>query len=139
VTTQGREAAGSWESLAPWDKAAEWQKAAPEIAEKVMELATQHARHRWSLEKRLAEHVERMDKRIWMTQVFGLCGGFLSTVMLAIVSWHYADTGNVFPGLVTAGAGAGLTAGVYAVGRALGKRRIDVNAANAITQIPHDS
>lgn len=64
-----------------------------------------------------------MDVRVWITQIVALLIGFLNVAVLAIVSWHYADTGNVGPGLTIFGAGAVPTAGAYGVGRAIGNKR----------------
>ncbi|MGN9889307.1 hypothetical protein [Micromonospora sp. L31] len=120
-----------WESLAPWEKAAQWQDVAPHIADQVMALAVKHAEHNWQLQREQAEHLRRMDVRLWITQLVALGGGLLDVAILAVVAWHYADTGNVVPGLLTFGAGAGLTAGTYAVGRGLLRRREESAGAAA--------
>ncbi|TCO56919.1 hypothetical protein [Actinocrispum wychmicini] len=112
----------SWEDLTPWDKAAEWYSVAPEIAEQVMALAKRHAEHQWAMDQKRAEHEQRMDVRVWVTQLAALAIGLINVLVLAIVAWHYADTGNVVPGLTVFGAGAGLTAGAYGVGKMLGNR-----------------
>lgn len=111
----------AWESLAPWEKAAEWQSASPDIAAQVMALATQHAEHQWKLQREAAEHRRQMDVRLWWTQTIGFIFGMCNVAALAAVAWHYADTGNVIPGLAMFGAGTGLTAGIYAVGRSIAK------------------
>jgi uncharacterized membrane protein len=117
-----QQGAGTWESLAPWDKAAQWYGNAPELADEVMALAKQHAAHQWEMEKAEALHRRRMDIRVWMTQVIGMFLGLANVAVLAAVAWHYADTGNVVPGLTTFGAGTAVTAGVLLTGRAVGSR-----------------
>ena len=105
----------SWQSLAPWEKAAQWREAAPDIADQVMLLATRHAEHQWRMQKDQAQHERKMDVRRWMTQLVALVIGLGDVAALAAVAWHYADTGNVVPGLAMFGAGTTLTAGAYVV------------------------
>ncbi|WP_422750754.1 hypothetical protein [Micromonospora sp. WMMD1219] len=117
----GRSRTG-WETLTPWEKAAQWQDAAPQIADQVVELAKRHAEHQWQMELEKAAHDRMMDKRLWLTQIATVSIGFINVIALAFVAWHYADTGNVAPGLAMFGAGTGLTAGTYVAGNAIGKR-----------------
>lgn len=114
----------AWETLAPWEKAAQWQSAAPHIATEVMVLAKQWAEHRWQMERDNASHIRAMDKRRWILQVFTLATSVVNVAVLSIVAWRYADAGSLIPGLVTFGAGTGLTAGAYVAGRALQDRRM---------------
>jgi uncharacterized membrane protein len=111
-----------WESLAPWEKAAEWHAVAPDISQQVMTLARQHAEHQWNLDNENAIHRRKMEARLWWTQLIGLIGGMGNVAALALVAWHYADTGNIVPGLAMFGAGTSLTAGVYAIGRSISKK-----------------
>ncbi|TCO56808.1 hypothetical protein EV192_106283 [Actinocrispum wychmicini] len=87
-----------------------------------MTLAKQQAEHRWKMDLARAEHERKMDVRVWITQIVALAVGLVNVILLALVAWHYADTGNVVPGLTVFGAGAGLTAGAYGVGKMLGNR-----------------
>ncbi|MFI6073827.1 hypothetical protein ACIA5C_19860 [Actinoplanes sp. NPDC051343] len=112
----------SWEGLSPWDKAAQWHLVAPHIAEDVMALARERAKMQWKVEEEDAAHRRKMETRLWLTQIFGLVGGLLNVAALTVLAWHYADTGNIVPGLTMFGAGSGLTAGVYAVSRSIGVR-----------------
>ncbi|MGW2623338.1 hypothetical protein [Micromonospora taraxaci] len=109
----------SWESLTPWEKAIQWYDTAPQIADEVMALARRHAEHQWQLDLDRAAHDRLMDKRLWLTQIVTISVGFVNVVALALVAWHYADTGNIVPGLAMFGAGTGLTAGTYAAGSAV--------------------
>jgi uncharacterized membrane protein len=117
-----RGGSGEWESLAPWDKAAEWHATAPHIADELMALAKQQAEHLRRLDREEQRHLHKMDVRLWITQLVGMVGGIICIAGLIIVAWHYADTGNVVPGLAIFGIGTGLTAGVYGVGRAIGRQ-----------------
>jgi hypothetical protein len=120
MTTRPRQpqASDDWESLSPWQKAREWQKEAPEIADRVMELATRRAEHRWKLEVRHAEHEQLMDKRLWWTQLIGILGGVVSVMIFGAVSLQYAAAGDIVPGLAALGLGTGATAGgIYGVRR----------------------
>lgn len=116
-----RPRASTWESLAPWDKAAEWHASAPHIADRLMELAQRQADHLMALDRREADHRQAMDLRLWRTQLIGMIGGLLCIAGLIVVAWHYADTGNIVPGLAIFGMGAGLTAGIYGSGRSISK------------------
>jgi hypothetical protein len=111
-----------WESLAPWEKAAQWHEAAPHIADQVMELAVKHAEHQWQLEDDYACHRRLMETRLWMTQLVGLILGLMDVAILGVVAWHYADTGNLVPGLAIFGAGASLTAGTYITARTIARK-----------------
>lgn len=125
MTTQPRRReTAAWETMTPWEKAAQWHAAAPHIADEVMLLAKEHAQHQWKLEIEKARHDQKMDVRLWVTQIVALLIGFLNVAVLAVVAWHYADTGNIVPGLTVFGAGTGLTIGAYSVGRAISKKRI---------------
>ncbi|HEX8865763.1 MAG TPA: hypothetical protein VF821_08910, partial [Lentzea sp.] len=99
-----------------------WHAKAPHISDKLIELAEEHARAQWELEKMRELHSQRMDLRRWWAQMAMLLMGLCNVVVLALVAWHYADTGNVVPGLTIFGAGAGLTAGAFGAGHALSRR-----------------
>jgi hypothetical protein len=89
-----------------------------------MALAVRHAEHKWKLDVRRAEHEERMDHRLFVCQLLGILGGIVSVALFAVVSWHYADVGQVVPGLTALGLGTGVTAGgVYGVQKSIGKAR----------------
>lgn len=119
MTPPTRPSPRAWESLAPWEKAAQWHDAAPHISGEVMALAKQHAEHQWQMERDAAAHKRLMDKRRWISQLLALGMGLVNVSVLSLVAWHYADTGNIAPGLATFGAGGGLTAGAYFVGRGM--------------------
>ena len=77
----------SWESLTPWEKAAEWHQAAPHIADEVMALAKEHARHQWELEKSQSRHQWAMDIRIWITQNSGIGAWSGICRLVSVVVW----------------------------------------------------
>lgn len=127
--TEGR---SEWESLAPWVKASQWYEVAPHIADQVMELAQkrakeqmalerEQAKHRIALERERAEHARRMDTRIWITQLVALFLCLVNIAAFSVVGWHYADTGNIVPGLTFAATSASLTIGMFAVARRSGR------------------
>jgi hypothetical protein len=100
VTTPSRSPRNkAWESLSPWDKAAEWHEKAPHIADELMALAKIQANHFMELDREAAKHARRMDFRLWITQLIRIVGGLVCMAGLLVVVWHYADTGNVVPGL----------------------------------------
>ncbi|MFV2083060.1 hypothetical protein [Micromonospora sp. LOL_021] len=115
--------AAEWESLDPWEKAAQWEASSPEISAEVMNLARQRAEHQMRLEEKRVDHEQRMDIRRWAAQLITIGLGTLNTVLLVVLAWHYADSGQIWPGLAMFGAGSGLTAGAYAVGRSIGGPR----------------
>jgi hypothetical protein len=88
-----------------------------------MLLAKEYAQHQWVLESKELEHAHKMDTRVWVTQFVGLILGFVNVIVLAVVAWHYADTGNLVPGLAVFSTGAGATASVYGIGWAIAKRQ----------------
>jgi hypothetical protein len=104
--------------MAPWEKAAQWREVAPELAGEVVALAKRHAEHLWKLEVEEAAHRQRMDVRIWITQVVGHVLGLASVAAFAVVAWHYSDVGRTGPGIATLGIGTAATATVFALGRA---------------------
>lgn len=123
-----------WETLDPWDKAAKWQKVSPEVSAELLRIAGKRADDRLALEHRQAEanmelarraqdHSQLMDVRLWLTQLVGIVGGLLCIAGLIVVAWHYADTGNIAPGIAVFSLGTGLTAGVFGVGRSLQRKR----------------
>lgn len=122
MSTPGGRKKTSWNDLSPWEKAAQWHEAAPHIADKVMALAEESTKQELALEKSREDHRQKMELRLWWIQLLMVFIGLVNIVVLAIVAWHYADTGNVVPGLTVLGAGASLTAGVYGVGRMIGRR-----------------
>jgi hypothetical protein len=87
-----------------------------------VELAAAHAEHQWRLESELAAHRRRMDVRLWYAQMVAFVVGLIDVAALALVAWHYADTGNAVPGLAMFATGTGLTAGTVVAGRALASR-----------------
>jgi len=126
----GRPPKGDWQSLDPFEKAAQWREADPKGADKLLELAEKRgnaemerdrrqAEHKMELERSQAKHLESMDIRLWRTQLIGIVGGLLCIGGLIAVAWHYADSGNLVPGLGIFGIGSGLTAAVYGVGRSI--------------------
>jgi hypothetical protein len=88
-----------------------------------MELARQQAEHLMQLDWEEAQHAQKMDVRLWWTQLVGMIGGLLCIAGLIVVAWHYADAGNVVPGLAIFGLGTGLTGGIYGFGRAISKQQ----------------
>ncbi len=126
MTTRPRQpkASNDWESLSPWEKAQEWHEKAPEIAGRIMDLATKNAEHRWLLERQRADHEELMAKRLWWTQLIGVIGGIVSVVIFGAVSLQYAAAGHIVPGLAALGLGASATAGgIYGVRRSIDSAR----------------
>ena len=118
----------SWNDLSPWDKAAQWQEVSPQIAKKVMELAEEATKselemdrkreaHRIAMERICEAHRQKMELRAWWAQIAAFAVGFLNVSILAVVAWHYADSGGIVPGLTVFGAGVSLTAGAYGMGR----------------------
>ena len=69
------------------------------------------------------DHEHRMDVRRWFAQMVMLLLGTVNTVLLVILAWHYADSGQVWPGAAMFGVGSGLTAGAFAAGHAMTRRR----------------
>lgn len=147
MTSSAPSTGESWQGLAPWEKAAEWHKTAPHIADSVLALAQREAELRWKLleetsvhERTLSQenaaHKRLTDTRVWIAQLLTSLGGLLNVAILAIVAWHYADTGNVVPGLTVFGAGAALTAGSYAAGRQLLRGRTE-RAREVAQAVPH--
>ena len=114
----------TWEGMSPWEKAAEWSAAVPEIADKVMALATKHAEHQWRMDEQNARHQRKMDILLWCTQLLGLIGGLACVVIFAMVGWHTSSGGHPIVGIGTFLLGTGLTAGVYGVGRSMSKRQL---------------
>ncbi len=119
----------AWEGLDPWEKAAQWLDTAPEFADEIRDLARQHAqdkrmmdKHRMQMELDAAAHSRLMQTRLWWTQMLIALLSMINVAVLSAVAWHYADTGNVVPGLTLFGAGAGVTAGIYATGRTLAEK-----------------
>ncbi len=122
-----------WDSLPPWDKAAQWHRIAPHVADEMMALSRElglkqwefqlgEARHRRGMEIALAEHQRLMDVRLWVTQIVAMAVGLANIGVLALVAWHYADAGNLAPGLTVFGAGASVTIAVLAVARSIANR-----------------
>jgi hypothetical protein len=123
VTTPSRSPRNkAWESLSPWDKAAQWHEKAPHIADELMALAKIQANHFMELDREAAEHARRIDFRLWIAQLIRIVGGLVCMAGLIVVAWHYADAGNVVPGLAIFGMGSGLVAGVYGIGKVIGRR-----------------
>lgn len=95
-----------------------------------MNLAREYAREQMELDLKRAEfelkraetrdaHDRSMDIRLWWTQLLGIIGGLACIGGLIAVAWHYADSGNLTPGLAIFGMGSGLTAGVYGASQAI--------------------
>jgi hypothetical protein len=86
-----------------------------------------------------AEHMRRMDLRIWVTQLATLVLCFANIVALAVVGWHFADTGNVIPGITAAATGTGLTTlGTFAATRNIGGRRHAPSRGKSANQSTQD-
>jgi hypothetical protein len=86
------------------------------------------------LDRQEAQHAHKMDVRLWWTQLIGMIGGLLCIAGLVVVAWHYADTGNVVPGLAIFGLGTALTGGIYGVGRTISKHAISRQGARRISR-----
>lgn len=85
------------------------------------ELAERQASFDMKLSESKEKHSQAMDIRLWWTQLIGLIGGLLCIAGLIAVAWHYADSGNLIPGLAVFGMGSGLTAGIYGAGHLIRK------------------
>ena len=137
----------AWEGMSPWEKAAEWQAVSPEIAAQVVGLATRQREasleedrkqkaHERELQRLDAEHGRLMDRRRWVLSVVATTGGLVNVLALCAVAWHYADTGNLVPGLTVFGAGTALTASVWAFARVSAPRSGIPRRSTTVDSIP---
>lgn len=122
-----------WESLAPWEKAAQWRLTAPEIANEVIIIAKSYAEkelriqhntmlHDIQLSAQRQRHRERMDLRAWWLELLLTIGAILAVAGSLALSWKYASTGHVFPGLGVLGVGGAASVGIYTAGRTAARR-----------------
>ncbi|WP_433832306.1 hypothetical protein ACQP2E_15790 [Actinoplanes sp. CA-015351] len=73
-----------WESLTPWEKAVQWRESAPEISTEIIDLARSRAIHERELEKSRAAHEQKMDTRLWYTQMANILVSCFGSAALAI-------------------------------------------------------
>jgi uncharacterized membrane protein len=114
----------SWSSLAPWEKAAQWHAAAPHIADDIMALARERARHVWKLEVERTRHEQKMDRRMWATQLVFLVLAILGTAALVTILLIFPSWARSSAALVVISGGLIFVGVAFLLGRSIAKRRI---------------
>jgi hypothetical protein len=106
-----------WESLTPWEKAVQWRASAPEIADEVIAIARTRAEHERQLEISREDHRQKMDTRLWYTQLVTLLTSCVGFVVLAIIVVAVGpDAAGTYSVL---GVSAGLTGASYVASRSI--------------------